>query len=72
MKQHLLQELKMIFINFLNLYLIMLLHGMNLVLLKYMLKWLTFNNSNELPPEQLCFTYDEFKQFIEVEEDIKW
>lgn len=50
----------------------MLLHGMNLVLLKYMLKWLTFNNSNELPPEQLCFTYDEFKQFIEVEEDIKW
>lgn len=31
-----------------------------------------FNNPNELPPEQLCFTYDEFKQFIEVEEDIKW
>ena len=31
-----------------------------------------FNNPNELPPEQLCFTYDEFKQFIEVEEDVKW
>ena len=38
MKQHLLQELKMIFISFLNLYLIMLLHGMNLVLLKCILK----------------------------------
>ena len=30
-----------------------------------------FNNPNELPSEQLCFTYDEFKQFIEVEEDVK-
>ena len=35
-------------------------------------KMTNFNNPNELPPEQLCFTYDEFKQFIEVEEDIKW
>lgn len=28
-----------------------------------------FNNPNELPPGQLCFTYDEFKQFIEVEKN---
>lgn len=35
-------------------------------------KMTNFNNPNELPPEQLCFTYDEFKQFIEVEEDVKW
>ena len=31
-----------------------------------------FNNPNELPPEQLCFTYDKFQQFLEVEEDIRW
>lgn len=35
-------------------------------------KMTNFNNPNELPPEQLCITYDEFKQFIEVEEAIKW
>lgn len=27
-------------------------------------KMTNFNNLNELPPEQLCFTYDEFKQLI--------
>ena len=31
-----------------------------------------FNNPNELPPEQQCFTYEEFQQFLEVEEDIRW
>lgn len=34
-------------------------------------KMTKFNKPNELPPEQLCFTYDEFKQFREVEEDVK-
>ena len=31
-----------------------------------------FNNPNEPPKEQLCFTYDEFKKFISIEEDIRW
>lgn len=35
-------------------------------------KMTNFNNPNEIPEEQLCFTYDEFKKFIEVENDIKW
>ena len=30
-----------------------------------------FNNPNEMPKEQLFFTYDEFKQFISVEKDIR-
>ena len=35
-------------------------------------KMTNFNNPNEIPPEQLCFTYEEFKQFISVENDLKW
>lgn len=35
-------------------------------------KMTNFNNPNEMPKEQLFFTYDEFKQFISVEKDIRW
>lgn len=35
-------------------------------------KMTNFNNPNELPPEQLCFTYEEFKQFINAEEELRW
>lgn len=35
-------------------------------------KMTNFNNPNELPEEQQCFTYEEFKKFISVEKDIKW
>ena len=35
-------------------------------------KMTNFNDPNEIPPEQLCFTYEEFKQFISVEKDLKW
>lgn len=31
-----------------------------------------FNNLNEMPKEMLFFTYDEFQQFLAVEEDIKF
>ena len=31
-----------------------------------------FNDPNEFPKEQLFFTYEEFKQFLSVETDIKW
>mgnify|MGYP002436446345 CR=1 FL=1 len=32
----------------------------------------SFNDPNEFPKEQLLFTYEEFKQFLSVETDIKW
>lgn len=35
-------------------------------------KMTNFNNPNEMPKEQLFYTYDEFKQFISVEKDLKW
>ncbi|HPE14936.1 MAG TPA: tyrosine-type recombinase/integrase [Bacilli bacterium] len=35
-------------------------------------KMTNFNNPNELPKEQLYFTYEEFKQFLSVETDIRW
>ena len=35
-------------------------------------KMTNFNNPNELPPEQQFFTYEEFQQFLEVEDDIRW
>ncbi|NLL01785.1 MAG: site-specific integrase [Mollicutes bacterium] len=35
-------------------------------------KMTNFNNPNEMPKEQLCFTYEEFKQFLSVENDIRW
>lgn len=31
-----------------------------------------FNNLNEMPKEQLFYTYDEFKQFISVKKNLKW
>lgn len=31
-----------------------------------------FNDPNEFSKEQLFFTYEEFKQFLSVETDIKW
>ena len=31
-----------------------------------------FDEPNEFPKEQLFFTYEEFKQFLSVETDIKW
>lgn len=35
-------------------------------------KMTNFNNLNEMPKEQLFYTYDEFKQFISVKKDLKW
>ena len=35
-------------------------------------KMYNFNDPNEFPKEQLFFTYEEFKQFLSVETDIKW
>ena len=35
-------------------------------------KMQNFNNPNEMPKEMLFFTYDEFQQFLAVEEDIKF
>ena len=35
-------------------------------------KMQNFNNPNEMPKEMLFFTYDEFQQFLSVEEDIKF
>ena len=35
-------------------------------------KMTNFNKPNEMPKEQLFYTYDEFKQFISVEKDLKW
>lgn len=34
-------------------------------------KMYNFNDPNEFPKEQLFFTYEEFKQFLSVETDIK-
>lgn len=33
---------------------------------------INFNDPNELPKEMEFYTYEEFKKFISVEEDIKW
>ena len=35
-------------------------------------KMTNFNDPNELPKEMEFYTYEEFKKFISVEEDIKW
>ena len=35
-------------------------------------KMTEFQDPNEFPKEQLFFTYEEFKQFLSVETDIKW
>ena len=33
---------------------------------------INFNDPNELPKEMEFYTYEEFKKFISVEDDIKW
>lgn len=35
-------------------------------------KMTNFNNPNDLPPEQLFYTYEEFQRFLDVEESIRW
>lgn len=35
-------------------------------------KMTNFTNPNELPEEQQCFTYEEFKQFLSVEKELRW
>lgn len=35
-------------------------------------KMVNFTNSNEMPKEMLFYTYEEFKKFISVEEDLKF